>query len=41
MRQLASTLAVRLRAAVGFLLTFLGRLGNEPGERKGYRIVIA
>ena len=30
MRQLASTLAVRLRAAVGFLLTFLGRLGNEP-----------
>jgi len=30
MRRLVSTPAVLLRAATGFLLNFLGRLGNEP-----------
>jgi hypothetical protein len=30
MRQLASTLAVLLRAAARTLLALLGRLGNEP-----------
>jgi hypothetical protein len=30
MRQPSSALAALLRAAAGSLLTFLGRLGNEP-----------